>query len=178
MMEASSKGYTPVSKILHWLIAASILGLIGLGWWMVGLSYYDKWYHQGLELHRSIGSLALALASFFLIWKIFAPKPPLQRELLWYEIMAAKVVHGLLLVAMFLAPASGYIISTSAGASFTFFGLFDIPAIFKVANSSRDLAISVHYFVTYGIGIIALFHAGAALKHQLLDGHNTLKRML
>ena len=34
------------SKLLHWLIAVLILGLIWLGWYMVDLTYYDKWYND------------------------------------------------------------------------------------------------------------------------------------
>lgn len=178
MLKNSTSRYGLVSKLLHWLIAGGIIGLIGLGWWMVGLSYYDKWYHQGLELHRAIGMLVLFLASVFVIWKMISPSPPLQTDLKAYEKRGARIVHLFLLLAMFCIPATGYVISTSAGSGFTFFSLFDIPALTTISENLRDQAITVHYYAAYGVGIIALMHAGAALKHQFIDKHGTLRRML
>lgn len=178
MLRNRENSYGLVSKTLHWLIALGIVGLIGLGWWMVGLSYYDAWYNRSLELHRAIGMLVLFLAAGFLLWKIFSPSPGLQAELRPLEKRGAKIAHGILLLAMFALPVSGYVISTSAGSGFAFFGLFEIPALLPVSEGARELAIDIHYYLAYGlIGVIAI-HAGAALKHQFLDKHGTLKRML
>lgn len=178
MILNSETRYGLVSKMLHWLIALSIISLIILGWWMVGLSYYDQWYHQSLEIHRALGMLVLFLASLFLIWKVFVKSPPLQNELTAFEKLGAKSAHILLLVSMFAIPVTGYVISTSADAGFTFFGLFDIPAIAQISDNIRELAISIHYYAAYGVGILALVHAGAALKHQFIDKQGTLRRML
>ncbi len=167
-----------MSKLLHWLIAGCILGLTGLGWWMVGLSYYDSWYNRGLELHRAIGMIALLLASLFLVWKLISRSPGLQSELAPWEKLGARAAHGVLLLAMFAIPITGYAISTSAGSGFTFFGLFEVPALLSISDAARDLAIELHYYIAYGLlGVVAV-HAGAAIKHQFVDKHGTLRRML
>ncbi len=178
MLRNSKNRYGLVTKLLHWLIALGIIGLIGLGWWMVGLSYYDSWYNRGLELHRELGMLVLGLACVYLLWKVVSPSPPVQSELLSWEKMAAHVAHFLLILAMFAIPVSGYMISTSAGAGFSFFGLFQVPAVTAISNEMRDLAIDFHYYVAYGLIAVILAHAGGALKHQFIDKHGTLKRML
>ncbi len=178
MFRNTTEKYGLVSKLLHWLIAFSIIGLIGLGWWMVGLSYYDKWYHQGLELHRAIGMLVLFMATIFIGWKMLSPSPALQSSLNPLEKMGAQSVHIILLLAMFIIPITGYVISTSSGSGFTFFNVFDIPAIAIIAEAIRDLAISIHFYLAYGIAAIVVLHAGAALKHQFIDKKGTLKRML
>ncbi|WP_085900731.1 cytochrome b [Kiloniella majae] len=177
MIRNSTESYGLVSKLLHSLIAFSIIGLIGLGWWMVGLSYYDAWYHTGLELHRAIGICVLLLASIFVIWKVISPSPGLQKSLKPMEKVGAKVVHIILLLSMFVVPLTGYAISTSSGSGFTFFGLFDIPSIMAITDATRDLAISLHYYIAYGLIAVVLLHAGAAFKHQFIDKKGTLKRM-
>ncbi|WP_053005916.1 cytochrome b [Kiloniella spongiae] len=177
MIRNSTDSYGLVSKLLHSLIAFSIIGLIGLGWWMVGLSYYDAWYHAGLELHRAIGICVLVLASVFAIWKMISPSPGLQKSLKPMEKVGAKVVHIILLLSMFVIPLTGYAISTSSGSGFTFFGLFDIPSLTAITDATRDLAISLHYYTAYGLIVVALLHAGAAIKHQFIDKKGTLKRM-
>ncbi len=178
MLRNTTDRYGLVTKLLHWLIALSIIGLIGLGWWMVGLSYYDTWYHRGLELHRAIGMLVLFAAAIFVIWKIWSPSPGLQTELRPWEKLGARLAHLVLLLSMFLIPISGYVISTSSDSGFTFFDLFEIPALLPQSDATRDLAIEIHYYIAYGLlGVIAV-HAGAAIKHQLIDKHGTLRRML
>ncbi len=178
MFRNTTEKYGLVSKLLHWLIALLILGLIGLGWWMVGLNYYDKWYYRGLELHRAAGIVVLFIAIGFIIWKIISPSPAMQTSLNRYEKLGAHTVHWILLLAMFVIPVSGYIISTSSNGEFTFFNLFDIPAIIPVSTAIRNLAITLHYYLAYAIAVIALLHAGAAFKHQFIDKKGTLKRML
>ncbi len=178
MLRNSNTRFGLISKVLHWLIALGIIGLTALGWWMVGLSYYDAWYHRGLELHRAVGMTVLCLASFFIIWKVVSPSPALQAELKAWEKPAARVAHGFLLLAMLVIPVSGYIISTSSDAGFSFFGLFEIPALVQASEPVRDLAIEIHYYVAYGLIAVVVAHAGAALKQQFIDKHGTLKRML
>ncbi len=174
----TTTGYGLVSKLLHWLIALFILGLTGLGWWMVGLSYYDSWYNRGLELHRALGIIALFLATAFVAWKMLSPSPGLQTELTPWEKLGARAAHGLLLLAMFAIPITGYVISTSAESGFTFFGLFEVPALLPASETTRDLAITLHYYIAYGLLAVIAVHAGAAIKHQFVDKHGTLRRML
>ena len=170
--------YGLVSKLLHWLIAAGILGLAALGWWMVGLGYYDAWYNRSLKLHRAFGLAVLALAILFIGWRLVSPSPPLQAALKPWERWAARTMHVALLVATVAIPASGYLISTSAGAGVPVFGLFEVPAVAIVSDRVRDLAIAGHYYMAYGVIAVAAVHAAAALKHQFIDRHGTLRRML
>ena len=69
----SAAHYGLVSKLLHWVIALSMIGLIWLGWYMVDLTYFDKWYNQSLSLHKALGMLVLGLALVLFVWKIVSP---------------------------------------------------------------------------------------------------------
>ena len=178
MLRNSDDRYGLISKIFHWSIAFGIIALIFLGWWMVGLSYYDTWYNRGLELHRAFGLIVLLLAALLMTWKIVTPSPSFQSELRPWEQRAARAAHFVLICAMFVIPISGYVISTSAGAGITIFGLFQVPATAPISGALRDLAIAVHSYIAYGLIAVIAAHAGAALKHQFLDKHKTLKRMM
>ena len=41
MLGNTKDRYGLAARLLHWSIAALVLGLIWLGWWMMGLGYYD-----------------------------------------------------------------------------------------------------------------------------------------
>lgn len=170
--------YGLVTRLLHWAVALLIIGLIGLGWWMVGLSYYDRWYNDALELHKALGMLALALGGVKVGWYLANPKVEFAPGLARYERVAARVVHAAFLVLMLVIPITGYLISTSAGDGISMFGLFEVPALVAKDERTRDLAIEIHYYAAYAAAALVVLHAGAALKHQLVDRDGTLRRML
>lgn len=174
----SARGYGLVSRALHWAIAAGIIGLIALGWYMVRLGYYDPWYHRALGVHRVAGLAALAAGALFLGWKLASPSPPLPATVGRAQRVAAHVVHGLLMTMMLLVPLSGYLVSTSSGQAIPVYGGFEVPALWRLAPAARDLAIAIHYYCAYGTGLVAALHAAAALKHQFVDRDGLLARMI
>lgn len=170
--------YGAISKALHWWVALLILGLIWLGWYMVDLSYYDPWYNTALNAHRSFGLVVLGLALSTLFWNLYSSPPEEVPTLKRWERIAAPIVHRLLYVMMIAIPLSGYLISTSEGASVSLFGWFDIPATYVASESIRERLIIIHAYAAYTTGILACSHGLAALKHHLLDRDATLRRML
>ncbi len=174
----TSANYGWVTRLLHWTIASLIFGLIALGWYMVDLTYYDRWYNASLAWHRSLGLAALALAVLFLVWKAVSPSPALPASVAGLQRRLATGAHHLLLLLMVLVPAAGYLVSTSAGKAIDMWGWFSIPALVPVDDVLRDAAIQVHFYSAYGLGLLALGHAAAALKHQFIDCDGVLARML
>lgn len=167
-----------LTRLLHWLVALHILGLIALGWYMVDLSYYDPNYHDSLHYHKAFGMLALTLAACKVLWFGFNLQPAPSAAIPPWQEWASKAVHLLLLGLMLIIPVSGYLISTSAGEGIDMLGLMEIPALIQVSDRWRDIAISTHELLAYGVLALTGLHAAAALKHQLIDRDGTLKRML
>ncbi len=166
------------SKLLHWLIAILILGLIWLGWYMVDLTYYDKWYNDSLHYHKSFGILVLALALLKIGWQQYTPAPGPATGLKAWEKTGAKIMHYILWSMMLLIPVTGYLISTSAGKPIQLFNWVTLPALVDVDEALRELAIDVHYYLAYATLFLVIGHAGAALKHHFINRDETLKRML
>ena len=178
MWKSGKDHYGLVAIGFHWSIALSIVGLVGLGAWMVGLTYYDPWYNDSLALHKAVGIVVLALVLAKFGWKLADRKPGFAPEVRRYERAGATAMHWFLNALIVVLPVTGYLISSSEGAAIDMFGLFAVPALFDVSAQTRDLAIDIHYYVAYGgIALVAL-HAGAALKHTILDKGSTLIRML
>lgn len=167
-----------VTKLTHWLIAFAIIGLIWLGWYMVDLTYYDKWYNKSLAWHKSLGMLVLAAALLKIGWQLYSPIPNASAALKNWERLGSNIMHKLLFAMMLLIPITGYLISTSNGKVVDIFGWFEIPALLSINTELRDLAIELHFYLAYGIAVLLLGHVAAALKHQFMDKDGTLVKML
>ena len=178
MWRSGKDHYGIVSSGFHWAIALAVVGLVGLGAWMVGLTYYHPWYYDSLALHKAIGIVVLALALAKFGWKLVDRNPGFGPEVKPHERAGATAMHWLLNALMVLLPVTGYLISTSEGAGIDMFGLFDVPALVDVTAGTRDLAIDIHFYVAYGGIALVGMHIIAALKHHFIDRGSTLRRML
>ncbi len=178
MLKNSSENYGLIAKTLHWVIAILIIGLIWLGWYMVDLTYFDRWYNTSLSTHRSLGLLVFALAVLMLAWRVYSRPPPLVSSIPGWEKVIARSTHVLLYIMMLAIPLSGYLISTSAGKHVSLFGWFEIPPIMQVDETLRDRAIAVHYYLAYGSCFLLGLHVLGALKHEFISRDRTLRKML
>ena len=75
MWRNTDQAYGIIAIALHWLVAAAVLGLFGLGLWMVNLTYYDTWYRTAPSIHKSVGVLLFLVMALRLLWRLMNPKP-------------------------------------------------------------------------------------------------------
>ena len=178
MWRNTEERYGLVTKGLHWAVAVLIIGLIWLGWYMVDLTYYDRWYNASLSAHKALGMLVLALGTMKLVWTVVDRSPAYAATIKPWERKAATAMHHTLLLMMLVIPVTGYLISTSEGDPVSFFGWFDIPAVVVAGERLRDVAIEAHFYLAYLTCALVVIHLLAALKHQFVDRDGTLTRML
>lgn len=175
-MSQEPKNYHPISRAIHWISALSIIGMFGVGWWMVDLSYYSEWYKTAPFWHKSIGVLLGMLTLFRLIWKRVVKSPEIHGTRI--EVVAAKAAHHMMYLLLFVIFISGYLISTADGRGIEVFNWFTVPALGELFDNQSDLSGLVHYYAAVTVMILALVHALAAIKHHVIDKDETLRKML
>jgi cytochrome b561 len=146
--------------------------------WMVDLTYYDTWYRQAPEIHKSIGILLSITLLLRLIWRWANARPRPEPGLTPFERRASSATHVALYVLLFAVMASGYLISTADGRSIGVFGWFGVPALISRLPNQADLAGDIHLALAISLIALAGIHAAGALKHHFLDRNRTLVRML
>jgi cytochrome b561 len=170
------EGYGLVAIGLHWLVAVTVLGLFGLGLWMVELTYYDPWYRTAPGIHKAVGVLLFIALVLRLLWRLGQPAPaPIGRR---WERALAGLVHALLYLLLFATMIAGYLISTADGRAVEVLGLFAVPATFTGLANQEDIAGAVHFWLAWTLVGLVTLHALAALKHAFIDRDATLRRML
>jgi cytochrome b561 len=172
--------YTLLMRLLHWLIAILILGMIGVGWYMSGLPDEHPTKYDIYAIHKSIGITLLGLIVIRLLVRFFSPIPELPKELSWWEKLLTKTVHFFLYLLMLMVPVSGYLMSDFAGFPVEWFGI-EVPGFVPDNMESSEGAQSAHGILPYILlGLIGL-HLLGSLKHRFLDKNkdtDVLKRML
>ena len=177
-MTTNGAAYGLVSRLFHWSVAVLIIVLLWLGWYMVDLSYYDRWSNVTLEWHKVLGMLALLAGVLKIVWALGSHAPAPLPSMARWERLSARAMHLTLIAMMVAIPITGYVISTSAGDGIAIFGWFVVPAVLPESEGLRDLAIELHYYLAYGTAALVLLHIMAALKHQFIDRDGTLSRMI
>ena len=170
--------YGPLSKLLHWSSALLVLGLFGLGIWMVELDYYHGWYHTGPALHISFGLLLLALTVLRLSWRSLNRSPVPLASHSRIITSAATVVKCTLYLLLLIILFSGYAITTAEGQPARFFDSLTIPALMAFEGDQVDWLGRIHLWGAGALIALVAGHAGAALFHHLVHKDATLKRML
>lgn len=168
--------YAMGSKVLHWVIALLVLGMLVGGFYLEPLSEFLKSTYM---IHKSIGLMILGLMVIRLVWIIRHGKPKLPASVSRREGIFAHAVQHSLYLLLFLMPLSGWVMSTAAGRPPVFFGWVSMP--FPGISSNKSLAdfmLECHEIIAYLlIGLIVL-HVAGALKHHLIDKDTVLRRML
>ena len=168
-------------RLMHWLMAVAILGLIGSGWFMAGLDPETAPYKYEIYFwHKSFGVLALVLIVARILIRFSSKVPELPAGLPSFEKVLAKLAHLSLYLLMIAVPLSGLIMSDLGGHAIPFFGLTTLPDMLETNKELAGQLHSIHIFIPYVLlGIIAL-HVLGALKHRFMDSpeNDVLKKML
>ncbi|MCD2180927.1 cytochrome b [Rhizobium sp. GN54] len=173
--------YGPLSICLHWLIAALIFALIGIGFAMRRTEIDPALQFSLYQWHKSLGLTVLALAALREIHWLFARHPQPVADLGPLERQASRTTHVVLALLCLFVPLSGWAVaSTSTLAIPTL--LFDrvlVPALPLARSAAGEAFWSlVHAGSAYLLLALAALHAAAALHHHFIRRNGVLLRML
>jgi cytochrome b561 len=170
--------YTKPAIALHWIIAAGVLSLIGLGLYMVDIPRGTPERAFFYNLHKSIGVTLAILILVRLWWRAKNPPPPLPGSLPAWQAKASKISHALLYVCLIVMPIAGFSASQFTKYGVTYFGLFKIPPMGTENKEIYELLQGVHGFTSQLLIVLLVIHIAAALKHLIVDKDGVFQRML
>ena len=177
MKGSVKESYTSTAKLLHWLIAFIIRGLLPLGFYMSGL----KLSPQKLQLyscHKWAGVTVFVLLLARILWRIAHQPPALPSHMKRHEQLAAHLGHFALYGLMLAIPLSGWLMSSAKGFQTVWFGVLPIPDLVAKDRELGELLLSVHQTLNFILIAVLAGHIGAALKHHFMDRDDVLVRML
>jgi len=177
MHSGSSLKYSLPIRILHWIIALLIIGLITVGLIMSDLPKDAPNRPLLYSVHKSFGVTVLFLAVLRFALRLRLGGPPLPLAIPAMERILAQLGHYAFYGFMIAMPVSGYIMSNSFGLSVKWFGI-ELPKLFPTDRETGHLAADFHSLAAYSLIGLILLHVAGVVKHYLKERINLLSRMI
>lgn len=167
--------YGAVAIALHWLTAALVIGLAGVGFWMSDLRPSPRTI-EIYNWHKWFGLTVLALTVIRIAWRATHPPPPLLLATRAKRALAHSV-HGLMYGLLLAMPITGWLQNSAAGFPLSWFGLFRVPPLIERNRQAFEFWQDVHATLAVVLVALIVLHVAAALKHRFIDRDATLARM-
>lgn len=168
--------YHPIAKLLHWLTALGVVGMIGVGWWMVGLPLGLQKL-QVYAWHKWIGLLILTLTILRLLWRWRVPPPPLPDTVAPWERRLAPLGHWALLLLLLAMPISGWTMSSAAGVAVVWFGVVPMPDLVPRDPDLFEALRLAHNVLSKLLVAAIVLHWAAVIRHDVLRRDGIFRRM-
>lgn len=167
--------YGLLAKLLHWLIAAILVGQFALGWLMPSVR---RGMEPGLAMrtHISVGLVVLALLAVRLAWRL--THPVREAALPSWQRHASLAVHWLLYLVLVVTTLSGWFYASARGWALDFFGLFALPALVPQGSPIGRAIGGIHEVVVWVLLALIAVHVLAALLHAFVYRDDVMQRML
>jgi cytochrome b561 len=162
-------------RLLHWLMAAMVLTMLGIGVAMVA-SLAD--YHTLVSLHRPLGIAILVLVVIRFIHRQFSTLPPFPPTMSASERKIAHLSELVLYTLLFVLPLIGWGMLSAARYPIVMWGSIHLFPILPHNPMLYALLRKTHTILAYLLFAAFLAHFGAVLFHTLIVRDHLLSRML
>lgn len=174
--------YPPSIRLLHWIMAAIILSLIAVGFYMTNLSPDAPDKYDLYPMHKAFGFIVLMLFLIRIPARMRGPIPKPQEGLQSWEISLSHMIHIVLYLTMFSMAFSGFMMNSTYPyvEGLDVFGLFTVPDITEKSEYWNGIFHTVHSVSAWIMSGALVLHIAGALKHRYFDAEeqDVLKRMV
>lgn len=163
------------SRILHWLMAIMLVGMIFIGVHMVvSLSGY----HSLIAIHRPLGIAIFVLAIVRIINRRFTTLPDFPATMSPRERFVSTQSERLLYFLMVALPLVGWSMLSAADQPIPLVGSLHLPHILPPNPGLYAFLRSAHTVLAYLLFFTFLAHLSGVLFHTLVIRDGLLRRMV
>ena len=167
--------FTPLQRLLHWVMAVCILAMLFIGVGMVATAAPK--FLPLIAIHKSLGIAILLLALIRLGVRLRYGAPPLPADLPEPMRLAAHLSHYALYALMIGMPLIGWAMLAAAAYPVVVFGSIYLPAILPQSDSLHTWLWDAHFYLAFAFFALVLMHVAAALFHALVRRDGVFEAM-
>lgn len=174
-MSDTTKHFSPLQRLLHWLMALCILSMLFIGVGMV--STVAPTYVPLLATHKTLGIAILVLAVVRLAVRLRRGAPALPANLPEPMRLAAHLSHYALYALMIGMPLIGWAMMSAAAYPIVLYGGIRLPPILPQSTALQSLLWNAHFYLAFAFLALVLLHIAAALFHLLVRRDDVFQSM-
>ena len=165
--------YNTTARTFHAILAVLVIVNLALGLLQERL---EKTVNL-TPLHMSIGLTVLFLSLARIAWRLTWKTPDYDPLLKRFDLLFAKIVHGVFYAMMLILPLTGWIMASAGKRPLEWFGL-PFPKL-AVAKGSQlaEAGSEGHEILGFMMLGLVVLHVGAALRHHYILKDGVLRRM-
>jgi len=165
-MIAIQRHFSPLARLLHWVMAPLILAMLFVGIGMV--STVAQTHNVLIAIHKPLGIMLLALVVVRVCVRIWYGSPPLPADLPKLQALGALLSHYVLYALMAAMPLIGWAMLSAAGYPIVLYGGLHLPPIAPHSVYLYAVLRALHTDLALLLFCTVLVHLAAALFHGLI----------
>ena len=166
--------FTTLMRLFHWLTAALVLTILGIGVAMVA-SLAD--YHRLVSIHRPLGILILIVVVIRFVNRHYSTLPPFPATMSSRERSVASASELFLYALLVVQPLVGWGMLSAARYPITLYGSLHLFPIVPHNVMLYAVLRRAHTVLAYLLFLTFLAHFGAVLFHTWVVRDGTFSRM-
>lgn len=170
--------YGGLAKALHWITVLLVVGQFVIMWSIpsgrAGGAPEVEWLW---DLHASFGMTILIVTIIRFINRQMNPPPPLPAGMPAIQILAAHATHWAIYAVLIVQPILGWLTLNAYSGPFTFYWLFDVPALTAIDPDLNHSLAPLHRLLGTAILLLLAVHVAAALFHGIVKRDGVLSSM-
>jgi cytochrome b561 len=171
----TGRRFTPLQRLLHWVMAICILAMLFIGVGMV--STVTPKYLTLVSIHKPLGIAILLLGLIRLVVRLRYGAPPLPADMPVPMRLAAHLSHLAFYLLMIGMPLIGWAMLSAAAYPVVLFGGVHLPAILPQSDTLHALLWNAHFYLAFAFFALILAHVAAALFHALIRRDGVFEAM-
>lgn len=175
-MPAAAARYSIVAIVLHWLIAALVIGQIAL---IMGVDARGPGARTFAMFHKANGIAILVLTLVRIGWRLGHKPPPLPADTPAWQAIAARMTQIGFYILLLTFPLTGWAASSMLDRPIDMWGLFNLPLMpLEGGKAGAEALMNVHRAGAKLLYLLLALHIAGALKHHVIDRNRVLASML
>lgn len=166
--------FTALMRFFHWLTAAMVLTMLGIGVAMVASLAH---YHRLISIHRPLGVLVLIVVVLRFVNRRRSALPPFPETMSPQERSVASMSELLLYALLFLMPLVGWGMLSAARYPIMLYGSMHLFPTLPHSILLYTVLRKTHTILAYLLFLAFLAHLGAVLFHTLVVRDGMFSRM-
>lgn len=168
--------FSPLARLLHWVMAAMIVSMLFVG---AGMVTTVSGRHAALvAMHKPLGVAVLVLACVRVVVRLSSRPPALPADLPGWQKFAAHGSHLVLYALMIAMPLVGWAMLSAGGYPVTLGGGVRLPSIVPADAVWFAWLRHAHRWLAYLFFATFLAHFAAALYHGMIRRDGVLRAMV